>query len=818
MVGPGNIVAIEEDETDPIFATVNQDGTLLDEEDRIPGPNSPGNKNKNTYYSTTSSQGGIIHSVSSMLSLVGAGGAAATANGKIAHPTHKNLRHLSASTSAVQHGGGKNNTLSRVLNHSGGNNSAPNHTNTNATATTTNVAKNHRRSATASIVTNTSAGGGGGQDELELSSSQQKWAGTGILASMIDLALSPEVFAAGCNLLQAAARGDIPYMTQLLNATPAKTHVNFRDYDRRTALHVAASEGHLTAVRYLVEECGAKINRSDRWGGSPLDDAHRHRHLDVVQYLRKRGATTGSGNRITNLIKAAADGDLDEVQMLLNFTKVKKPKNIINISSSSQRAAIEKELFLDVNRGDYDKRTALHLASGEGHLEVVRALCEAGADTNVEDRWFRRPLDDAVTSNHDQVAELLKSFGATHGHHHAREASNLATMLTTPEQNLDASSKRAYDNMHIEFNELEMIDRIGAGAFGEIYKCRWRGTLVATKIIKTAKIRRDWNNRRLMKAMQKAADNDTDVDDIIRDMDNEQDDDAAVMSVHEKEMAVEDFRQEISVLKSLRHPHIVLLLAYSTTDNYECLISELMKCSLLDVFKSHLVQGTRMPSRTKIIYATQLALGMNYLHTCKPPIIHRDLKPANLLIDHSGVLKISDFGLSRIRPDPGKNETDAFTMTGETGYVAICQVHLPFRTLLHILTSFTFALNIRSYRFMAPEVFRHETYNETVDVYSYGMIFFYLLDGRPPWPNLAGLDAVQKASDLGERPTIPRDVHDRLQLLLQDCWDESPNSRPPFSKIIDVLAQYSTDTFQQSSDDVLVTQTAKDSGCGCVIQ
>jgi serine/threonine protein kinase len=39
------------------------------------------------------------------------------------------------------------------------------------------------------------------------------------------------------------------------------------------------------------------------------------------------------------------------------------------------------------------------------------------------------------------------------------------------------------------------------------------------------------------------------------------------------------------------------------------------------------------------------------------------------LIDHSGVLKISDFGLSRIRPDPGKNETDAFTMTGETGYV-----------------------------------------------------------------------------------------------------------------------------------------------------
>ena len=684
MGGPKSIVAIEEDETDHIFPGPNTDtgsgtGTTgtsnhhnndeVDDEDRIPGPRSPGGKNYSNY-STTGSHGGIIHSVSSMLSLVGAGGV----NHHTTKSTHQNNnnnnhRNLSVSTSAVNnnnhHNGG--NMLSRVLNQSGGNSSAPNHTNHHNSNNTNNNIKNHRRHATTANITS----GAGEVDELQLSQSQQVWAGTGILASTIDLSLSPEVFAAGCNLLQGAARGDIPYMKHLLQVKPAKTHVNFRDYDRRTALHVAASEGHLAAVKFLVEECGARINRSDRWGGSPLDDAHRHRHMDVVQYLRQRGATTGSGNRVTNLIKAAADGDLDEVQMLLQFTKMKKTKQTTNISSSSQRANVEKEMFLDVNQGDYDKRTALHLAAGEGHVQVVNALCDAGADVNVEDRWFRRPLDDAVTSNHDEVAQLLQTYGATHGHHHVKEASNLASMLTPAEQNLDDSSKRAYDNMHIEFNELEMIDRIGAGAFGEIYKCRWRGTLVATKIIKTAKIRRDWNNRRLMKAMEKATDNDTDVDDIIRDMDNETDDDAVIMSVHEKEMAVEDFRQEISVLKSLRHPHIVLLLAYSTTDNYECLISELMKCSLLDVFKSHIVQGTRMPSRTKIIYATQLALGMNYLHTCKPPIIHRDLKPANLLIDHSGVLKISDFGLSRIRPDPGKNETEAFTMTGETGYVGI---------------------------------------------------------------------------------------------------------------------------------------------------
>lgn len=139
---------------------------------------------------------------------------------------------------------------------------------------------------------------------------------------------------------------------------------------------------------------------------------------------------------------------------------------------------------------------------------------------------------------------------------------------------------------------------------------------------------------------------DADADGAIEDMDKERED--LTMASGEKDIALSDFRREISVLKSLRHPNIVLLLAYSTTADYECIISELLKCSLLDVFKSHLVQGTKMPKRKQIAYATQLALGMNYLHTCKPPIIHRDLKPANLLLDHSGTLKISDFGLSKV--------------------------------------------------------------------------------------------------------------------------------------------------------------------------
>ena len=154
---------------------------------------------------------------------------------------------------------------------------------------------------------------------------------------------------------------------------------------------------------------------------------------------------------------------------------------------------------------------------------------------------------------------------------------------------------------------------------------------------------------------------------------------------------------------------------------------------------------------------------MNYLHTCKPPIVHRDLKPANLLLDHTGVLKISDFGLAKVRADPKKKKEKGRLMTGETG----------------------------SYRFMAPEVSRHEDYNETVDVYSYAMIVYYLLDGNPPWPTLAGIEAVRRASEEGDRPIIPRNWDQRLISILMECWDENKSARPPFKQILQTLEEYS---------------------------
>jgi len=604
---------------------------------------------------------------------------------------------------------------------------------------------------------------------------------------------------------------------------------------------VASSEGHLDVVKFLIAR-GAKINRSDRWGGSPLDDAHRHRHGGVARYLRSRGARTGSVNLMNNLISAAAAGDIEEVRLIIesndgivgmdmsasNSSAVKhhqhhrsgsgggvvrmrtgsiggisvkaptldlsgsrrlgKSSGSVNstsiggggssggganldVSSTIKQPAD----VLDINKGDYDHRTALHLAASEGHIDVVTFLCKRGANVNVEDRWGGRPLDDALEKDNKRVAEVLRGYGATSSanseavesqrslllnKNNFRKSLRVGRISISSLHEATDGSEDEDENLRVDFSELEMIERIGSGAFGEIYKCRWRGILVAAKCIKASKIQKGW-------LMKKQVQNRDRLTQRMEEMKQ------AAITEEEKELALDDFRKETAIMRRLRHPNIVMMLAYSNTEDVEVMISEICRCSLLDIFRANAINNSHLPKRTQIIYAQQLAAGMNHLHKSRPPIIHRDLKPANLLIDFSGTLKIADFGLAKIRPNPEQNEVEAFQMTGETG----------------------------SYRFMAPEVFRHEEYSETVDVYSYAMIFYYMLRSIPPWSGLSGVDAATKAAVDGERPLIPRDVDERISTLLKRCWDENPKGRPSFDEIITSLTIYSHDVFKTDNDN-----------------
>ena len=98
-------------------------------------------------------------------------------------------------------------------------------------------------------------------------------------------------------LISFASRGDLDSIILL----DGKIDFNVTDYDKRTALHLAASEGHLDVVKYLVNEKNVNIKIKDRWGNTPLSEALKGEediHNDIVQLLKNKNAYSLLENKL----------------------------------------------------------------------------------------------------------------------------------------------------------------------------------------------------------------------------------------------------------------------------------------------------------------------------------------------------------------------------------------------------------------------------------------------------------------------------------------------------------------------------------------
>ena len=192
-------------------------------------------------------------------------------------------------------------------------------------------------------------------------------------------------------LLDAAFHGDVKKIEKIVS----KLNINNSDVHKRTALHLAASEGQLEAVQFLIEH-GADASAQDEFANTPLNDAVRHKHDDIAAVIRQHCQSNnlrGSAIVLSGCQAAVAmltcsyRGDLTGVQRFINNG-------------------------VEVNCSDYDGRTALHLAACEGHTEIVDYLLLANANPNARDRFGGTALHDSI--RHHQAAAIhtkLKDAG-----------------------------------------------------------------------------------------------------------------------------------------------------------------------------------------------------------------------------------------------------------------------------------------------------------------------------------------------------------------------------------------------------------------------
>lgn len=564
-------------------------------------------------------------------------------------------------------------------------------------------------------------------------------------------------------LCGAAARGDLTALREVLGNEGA--HVNLADYDKRTAIHLACSEGLEHVVRCLVDELGADINPVDRWGNTPLDDALRARHTNVVTFLKTRGAKADGmrgdsasrlrlteGEQLTDAVLAswarvcfhAAQGSLDGVKA-----------EMIKLAGSDDEDAICTALrFYD---GDYDRRTPLHLAASEGCYTVAVWLLDNGSPKDVVDRFGNTPLMCALQSQNHEVVELMVQRGCRVL---AAKGPAKGTLVGLEDSSrgsgiLKSLLKSAAVDWEISPGELRIIRPLGEGGCAQVHLGVWRGTPVAVKDMKIA------------------GDLEPYLVDIVK----------------------REFRQEVNRMARLHHPNIVQFLGASlhevphSGDNLRLVLEYMERGSLADAFKE-----PRPPLQQRLAWAIDVARGMTYLHMLKPQaVVHRDLKPENVMLFLNGRAKVADFGLSKTLPALDRLSSSSALPPPGPMDGSVCLPDL-FEDAGFDVDGHHWTEAAGTYRYMAPEVFLGETYNHTIDVYSFALILYQLLFWIRPFQNLGCEEAARLASSKSNplRPQLPSleeepEVSQDMRQLVECAWSPDTRARPPFIAMLEKL-------------------------------
>jgi class 3 adenylate cyclase len=214
---------------------------------------------------------------------------------------------------------------------------------------------------------------------------------------------------------------------------------------------------------------------------------------------------------------------------------------------------------------------------------------------------------------------------------------------------------------------------------------------------------------------------------------------------------LEDYKQrfyrEAQTAGQMSHPGIVTIYDMAEdTDGNPYLVMEFVEGKTLDKVLAPQKPGEAMgpmPFKDKLGIAAQVADALDYAHRRK--VIHRDIKPANILVTPEGQAKIADFGIAKM----------AGTQMTHTG------------------------LLVGTPAFMSPEQITGAEVDSRSDIFSFGVLAYWMLTGKRPFPG----DAItQIAYKVVHAPPVPirevnPDLPPEVEPIILKCLAKKPDER-----------------------------------------